>query len=574
MRTPLFAGLVLALACTSATAGTFTIVNDAQNGFVAGMSHNGRIITGSYVSGGLYAGSYVWRKGAGSVNSATFSSALGMNSWAQPIVGSSVDSHGNTVAALGYSDIAINGPVEIGGYPGAPSQDNFLSQAYGMSDNGVVVGLAEDPTSNAIAFTWTAGAGMTRLPVDRPTAFSRANGISADGDTIYGWNDQLDGYRRGVIWRQGQPMDLHNPGMYGDSFGSPPGEAQAANTDGTVVVGGYWYDDQLLAEAWRWTPATGTQPIGIILPPAPAKKSSLSLAKLQAQPSPYANMRYRPYGFFFQPAAFALGVSADGNTIVGNTGDGADNPQAFIWTSADGMVLLSDYAAAHNIQIPDGFFLMSANAITPDGKTISGNGIDPTGSFVVPWVMDLHVAQTHGTTVTAQGVISSNDLTSGPFVGYPAGAAVSLTFAIPSAGTSVIPARDSTYPLDAGSFLMSATYIDSGNGRQSATEQLDPAGAPVLELTNDNPVADGVAMAATPVATSGQTFEFAVSNPGGVMFDSDEATHINRSFGPEMFDSTTWTIHEGANSMNVTLQWVTVKDSVDDVIFEDGFEGN
>ena len=96
----------------------------------------------------------------------------------------------------------------------------------------------------------------------------------------------------------------------------------------------------------------------------------------------------------------------------------------------------------------------------------------------------------------------------------------------------------------------------------------------MLELTNDNPVADGVAMAATPVATSGQTFEFAVSNPGGVMFDSDEATHINRSFGPEMFDSTTWTIHEGANSMNVTLQWVTVKDSVDDVIFEDGFEGN
>ena len=32
--------------------------------------------------------------------------------------------------------------------------------------------------------------GWTRLPVNRPNKYSRANGISRDGSTIFGWNDQ------------------------------------------------------------------------------------------------------------------------------------------------------------------------------------------------------------------------------------------------------------------------------------------------------------------------------------------------------------------------------------------------
>ncbi len=576
MLNSMCAGLALALACGSAQAGSFTTLDDAPNAFVTGLSHNGRIATGSYVAGGMYSGSFVWRKGVGSQTFTTFGSSLGMNAWAQPIVGTSTDAQSNVVAALAYSDFATTGAVVIGPYPGAPPQDHFYSQGYGVSDNDIVVGLAQDPTSNAIAFRWTAAGGMTRLPVDRPTTYSRANGISADGDTIYGWNDQLDGYRRGVIWYQGMPMDLHNPGMYGDSYGSPPGEALGANTDGTAVVGGYWFDDQMLAEAWRWTPATGTQPIGIIVPPPPPQNGRSARTPLQPQPSAFADMRYRPYGFFYQKAAYALAVSADGNTIVGNTGDGQYNPHAFIWTAAHGMVLLSDYAAANNIQIPAGFFLLSANSITPDGKTIAGNGLDPTGTIVIPWVMDLHATSTHGTTVIAQGLINTNDLTSGPLAGYPPGAAVSISFTIPSVGTSVTPGRESVYPITTGSFLLSATYIDANNTRQIATEVLDPASAPVLHLTNDNPRADGLDMPPTPTATSGQTFEFAVSNPGGVLFDSDADDRINRSFGPELFDSTTWALRNGAYSMNVTVQWVTVKDSVDaaDLIFSNGFDGS
>ena len=573
MRILITAALALAAASGTAVGGSFTSLNDAQGAFLTALSRDGRIATGSYVSGGMYAGAFRWRRGVGSETMMTFGSSLGMNSWAQPIVGTSTDAQGNVVAALAYSDFATVGPVVVGAYPGAPPQDHFYSQAYGMSDNGIVVGLAQDPTSNAIAFRWTASEGMTRLPVNRPTTYSRANGISADGDTIYGWNDQEDGYRRGVIWIQSLPFEPHNPGIYGDAFGSPPGEALGANVDGTVVVGqGYW-DDQMRSEAWRWTPTTDAQPIGIIIPPAPNEKVRAALARLRPPTGAFADANYRPYGFF-QAASYALGVSEDGNTIVGNTGDGR-TPHAFIWTAANGMMLLSDYATANGIQVPAGFFFTSANAISPDGKTIGGNGIDPTGTFFVPWVMDLHAAPTHGTIVAAQGLITSNDLMGGPLTGFPPGAAVSMSFHIASTGTSVTPGRESVYPVAVGSFVLSATYLDVNNVHHVATEQLDATSAPLLHLVNDNPRADGLNLPPTPTATVGQTLEFAVSNPDGVLFDSDAADRINRSFGPALFDSTTWTLRNGAQSMNVALQWVTVKDAVDagDLIFSDGFDG-
>jgi hypothetical protein len=71
MRTPLFAGLAcaglsLTSICGNAVGGTFTSLDDAQNGFLSSLSRNGRIAAGSYVGSGLYAGSFCWRKGVGS----------------------------------------------------------------------------------------------------------------------------------------------------------------------------------------------------------------------------------------------------------------------------------------------------------------------------------------------------------------------------------------------------------------------------------------------------------------------------------------------------------------------------
>lgn len=568
------AGLLLAGIVGAAAAASFTTLDDAQGGFLAALSRDGHIATGSYVGGGTYAGSWVWRQGAGGT-SLPLIAAGGMNAWGQPIGGSADDGTGVQVAALAYSDVAATGPVLIGAYPGSSPVDNFSSQVYGISDDGTAVGLAYDQSGNPIAFRWKQGEGMTRLAVNRPQTFSRANGISGSGSTIFGWNDRTDGYRTGVIWIDGTPIELHNYGMYGDTFGSPPGEPLGSNYDGSVVVGqGYW-DDQLQSEAWRWTLATDVQPIGLLIPQGGSRYAGmLSRYKFPAGERATSHAVV-PAGFFQFIASYADAVSEDGNIIVGTTGIQPDQQDAFIWTPSTGMVFLADYAAAHGVTIPAGFLLYGATAISADGLTIGGTGIDPTGTYVVPWVLDMHADVARDVVVTAQGTIGTNDLAAGPFAGFPVGAAVTMTFHLSPQAIEIAPAHASDYSVRRTSFGIHAHYLDTSDyTHHDAYETLSASGPAVLHLVNDNPRADGVTLDPTAVATSGQTVELHVSNPPGTLFDADQATRINRGFTADMFDaSTTWQVSDGAQHMNVTLQFITIADDMDG-IFSDGFDGN
>lgn len=574
-RNLMAAGLALALISSSAVAGTFMTIDAAQNGFVQGMSRDGHILTGSYVGGGTYSGSWLWRQGAG-YQSLPLTASMGINAWGQPSVGAADDGAGNQVAALVYSDSAAS-PYLIGPYPGSLPQDHFYSQAYGVSDDGVVVGLAQNPDNNAIAFRWTQAGGMTRMAVDRPDTYSRANGISGDGDVVYGWNDREDGFRTGVIWVDGSPIYPTNPGIYGDAFGSPPGEALGSNHDGSVIVGQGYFDDNLYSEAWRWTLATDAKPIGVIVRAGPAPTLGASIPRTKVPGDGFANAGpAHPDGFFYPTQSYALAVSADGNTIVGNSGvgNGGGIVDAFVWTPATGMVFLAEYAAARGITIPAGFLLYSANAISSDGLTIAGNGIDPTGSFVVPWIIDMHDSQARDVVVTAVGSISSNDLTAGPFEGYPVGAAVTMTLHLAPDGTPVMAGYASDYSVREGSFQLVATYQDPIDySHHVATESLDPAATPLLHLTNDNPRADGLHLDATATATPGQTFNFGMSNAQGILFDSDQAAHVNRSVRSDQLDTITWNVGETGHSMTISLQFVTIEDD-DDALFHDGFEGH
>jgi probable HAF family extracellular repeat protein len=574
------AGTGLLLACSIGTAGaaSFTTIDDAQNGFLQAMSRDGHIVTGSYVGAGIYAGSWAWRQGAG-YQDLPLIAAQGMNSWGQPIVGEGMDGSGNVVAAAVYSDSGAT-PYLVGPYPGAQPQDAFLSSAYGVSDDGTIVGLAQNTDGNAMAFRWTSGGGMIRMPVNRPDTYSRANGISGNGSIVYGWNDQEDGFRTGVIWVGGTPVYLHNPGQYGDSFGSPPGEALGSNYDGTVVVGQGYYDDNLYSEAWRWTPADGTQALGVIIRDAARGDAYVPSAFVPSYTAPigmFANARIpQPNGFFFPTESYALAVSDDGNTIVGNSGirNGGGIVDAFIWTPATGMVFLAEYAAARGVSIPAGFTLYSANAISADGLTIGGQGIDPTGSFVVPWILDLHSSQRHDTQVTAVGVIASNDLSAGPFAGYPVGAAVTMTFALAPDGTALNPGYASDYGIHRSTFQLVATYQDAVTFEHLvASESLAASATPVLHMSNDNPRADGLVLNATATATAGQTVQFGVSNAQGALFDSDQPAHINRSIDRGRLDSATWSVNEAGHSLQVSLQWIAIDDDLD-TVFRDGFDGN
>jgi uncharacterized membrane protein len=543
MRISLYTGLILALAAGHATAGSFTDVG-VPGASLTSLSRNGRIAAGVTLGGSVFR----WNKDSGAVTLAGFDSSNGMNSWGQPVAGSFMPdgNPANAVAALWYTNSELlDGPQIIGGYPGTGGgTGQGISTAYGVSDNGIAVGLAYDETNNPIAFQWTDAGGMTRLPVNRPTTYSRANGISHDGSVIYGWNDQLDGYRSGVIWQNGVALDLT------DDQGNPIGEALAASSDGRVVVGAnYGFDNQ----AWRWTAETGVQPIGV-LAAAPGAVKAARGGNLQPS-TPVQSERASalvgsPDGFF-PPQAYAFGVSDDGNVVVGRSG-AFPVQNAVIWTPATGMQYLSDYVTAHGVTIPAGWSLISANAVSADGKVIGGWGSD--GNDVASFVIDLHERQPVAALFDAHGTVAYNDLTVGPFAGVAEGTPVSMSFqARTSGGFDISPGQYTAYPITLPSFKLRA-----GTASDTLIAVTD---GPLVGITNDYPRSDGIHMFTTPLATAGTALEFELFNPGGDMFDSDDLEHINRTFGPEFFEKTSWVVWQGDNMMWIELDSVSIKDA-------------
>jgi uncharacterized membrane protein len=77
-------------------------------------------------------------------------------------------------------------------------------------------------------------------------------------------------------------------------------------------------------------------------------------------------------------ASVAEGISGDGNRIVGYS-EGSGPPKAAIWDGANGLrnlrqMLIDDFELNLN-----GWLLDTAYAISTDGKTIVGVGINPQG---------------------------------------------------------------------------------------------------------------------------------------------------------------------------------------------------
>jgi uncharacterized membrane protein len=530
MRSMLSAA-VLALLAGSAQAGTFTDLA-TPGAQLTGLSRNGRVA-------GLYGVDTGWRwaKDIGTSTIAGFAESRGMNPWGQALAGGAEDDDGNQVAALAYSNSdLVGGPFLIGAWPGAVAQDGFLSAAFDTSENGIAVGLALDETGTYFAFRWSAEDGMTKLPVNRPQTSSRANKVSADGGTIVGWNDQDNGFRSGVIWRNGTALDL------ADADGMPVGEATAVSADGRIVVGERYFNTATLKfEAWRWTEETGVQPLGCLTT-----------------------------SFGCDPTS-ARAVSDDGNVIVGDSVSGGAYV-ATAWTPEGGMQLLADYLAAQGVAVPAGWNLQSGNGISADGKTIGGWGASSgsRNSFVA----DMREAPPIEAIVEVRGTVEWNDLPEGPFAGVEVGTPVSMTFRATSVDAAEIePGRHTGYPI-----LLDSFRLDAGG----ATDSLVPTAAgPLLRISNDYPMSDGIHVFETAMATQGQVMEFELFGAGsgpyaGSLFDSDDLDRINRTFGPEFFEKTSWVVSQqgGSFGMFMALDSVSIHDDVpnDDAIFADGFE--
>ena len=286
---------------------------------------------------------------------------------------------GSEVTAAGYSDTDLGpfhaikwtlsgGTIDLGTLPGNPprepgaSQDlPPTSQAFGISqDASVIVGLSTSATSIQTAFRWTAadatmrGLGALNGAGGRSVAFA-ANG---DGSVVVG-QSELAGNAPFSF-----PMHAFRwvlaPGTASGVMtdldpSDQPSVATMVTPDGSVVVGAAGHLG--VAQAFRWTQATGLVPLGAL----PGQSQSA-----------------------------AAGVSGDGSIVVGVSGAnipsnlpaglkglaGSTDTRAFRWTQATGLQDLGSLLSAAGVDMT-GITLVSATAITQDGQFITGNAIFP-----------------------------------------------------------------------------------------------------------------------------------------------------------------------------------------------------
>jgi probable HAF family extracellular repeat protein len=263
------------------------------------------------------------------------------------IVGSAVDSRRILQAAiwLRAAEWKLLGSFS----PSAAPCDAFLSGATGTSRDGrIVVGYARDGCVITHAFRWEESTGMVDLGSSVAGRASLATGVSGDGRLVVGYQEAATGFTQGARWGDGREELFAGP----DGF---VGTANAANIDGTIVVGRICSPaatrptDPNFQSAWVWTMQDGTQCL-----PAPS---------LRVSPGPVIIVE-------------ANATSDDGRVIGGgqNVG-GSEDSDAVIWI--DGTpAYLKDYLRANGV--PDAFETWintgSITGVSPDGRVLVGKG--------------------------------------------------------------------------------------------------------------------------------------------------------------------------------------------------------
>ncbi|MCC6408907.1 MAG: hypothetical protein IT453_17225 [Planctomycetes bacterium] len=315
---------VLALGSTARAQATFLQLpfNDT---YISAMSPDGTWFTGGSLLGGA---------------NFRFSTATGFEAFASgtsglpdiavggsPVAATLLDANGDEYAGLWTPSSQTLLPG-LGGQSG-----NSVSSAYAASDDGsTVVGLAWISGGKAHAFKWSQATGTVDLG-SLSGQSSRANGVSADGKVVVGWDEDPTGPRRPAYW---DASGAHLLGVIGEAWDATP--------DGSVIVG----DDN--GNCFRWTVGGAAQDLGKLRGSDPI----FDVASGQA-------------------------ISADGKTIVGYNGNSFfGTPQrAFIWREGAGMTDLRELLIAYGVNGLGSVALSDASAVSADGNTIAGT----SGSF-------------------------------------------------------------------------------------------------------------------------------------------------------------------------------------------------
>jgi probable HAF family extracellular repeat protein len=357
MRHGPFCYLTLALA---ATAHAQFIPLGAADSYVTGMSADGSIVVGVYGSLGP---AWRWTPATGVVNIGSISQTVAVSADGRTIVGTANDATGVAYAAVWQSGKQW---ATLPPPPNARVVDGKSTVGYAVSGDGsVIVGLAYLNPQRVEGFRYTAQTGT--VPLGTLTGGrSRASIVSADGNVIAGWDDLTGtgsgkGFWYGVIWWQGLER-LMNP------FNAI-GQVEGINTNGSALVGRGV--PQFPTHAYRFT-----APDALLVDLGALKRDQSGIG-IGVGPADS-----------IEDTAVALGVSDDGNVVVGTSGYQRPT-DAFIWTPATKIVKLSDYLTGKGVTGFQGWTLITATDVSPDGKIIAGTGLNNLAQRIEGFVVKL-----------------------------------------------------------------------------------------------------------------------------------------------------------------------------------------
>lgn len=206
--------------------------------------------------------------------------------------------------------------------------------------------------------------------------FSWATAASADGSTIVGWSN-VDGSvgqnLRGFRWTQSggmQPIP---------TLGGNRSYAYGVSADGTVVVGEA-YDSAGIPRAFRWTAAGGIQDIGTgpgrfySVARAVSADGSVVVGEVLDAALNYHSFRWTAAsGMQYLPttassaASRATAVAANGTRVVCEVRDEEGNDMVIIWDQTLGTFNLSLWAGLNR-----DLWIATGAGITADGNTVVG----------------------------------------------------------------------------------------------------------------------------------------------------------------------------------------------------------
>ncbi len=325
---------------------------------------------------------------------ASFQSLGQMPGAAMGTVVSGISGDGSTIAGYGNlcTTFAANGSclssstvqafrwTPAGGYQllGTPGSSDFFGAGAVSFDGSVIVGEHPQPNQFA-AFRWTAATGMRQLPMNIATAVTPGGAMVAGGDDWWKTTGQTGTF--GPF--PGNPDQTEAQGL--------AGTAQAPVAVGAAIKGSDFRG--VTFHAFRWTPATGLQDLGLTTGDESIAIAISGDANVIVGEARDASGFWRAFrwtastgivdiGTLGGPESAAVATNKDGSVIVGSslTSGSTGSSVPFRWTAKTGMQALTKLVNA-----PQRLIVQSAIGVSADGTVITGNGFNTKLGVDEPW---------------------------------------------------------------------------------------------------------------------------------------------------------------------------------------------